>query len=64
MQRGEEDNFMIIIDGEKQTLSRDGAERKFQELRARAAELIRETGYHLRDGELKELSGKGTTNLH
>jgi len=47
--------FAIIEDGLEKTVSKPEMERLFKEHVAQAGELIEQTGYHRRDGELEEL---------
>jgi len=50
-----ENNYQIIKDGKKLSLPKEEMEAKFKEYLEKAEKLIEETGYHRRDGKLKEL---------
>ena len=48
-------DYQIIEDGEILSLSKKEMKEKFQEHFKEAKRLVKETGYHRRDGELKGL---------
>ena len=48
-------SYLIIEDGETLSLSKEEMQARFQEHLKEAERLVKETGYHRRDGELKEL---------
>lgn len=50
--------FEIIENGETLSLSKTSMQAKFKEHFKEAERLIKETGYHRRDGELEELKVK------
>jgi hypothetical protein len=48
-------DFQIIENGETLALTKEEMQTKFQEHFKEAERLVKETGYHRRDNELKEL---------
>ena len=48
-------DYQIIEDGETLSLSKEEMQARFQEHFKEAERLVKETGYHRRDKELKEL---------
>jgi tetratricopeptide (TPR) repeat protein len=52
-------DYQIIEDGETLSLTKEEMQARFQEHFKKAERLVQETGYHRRDGELKELRVAG-----
>jgi len=48
-------SYTLILDGETLSVTKEEMQARFQEHFNEAERLVKETGYHRRDGEVKEL---------
>ena len=51
-------HYQIVEDGEELSLTKEEMQTRFQEHFKEAERLVKETGYHRRDGELEELKSE------